>query len=514
MAALFESLAVTGSRLATGVANASGKAWFYEHGSTTTLATVYEDADEEATSANPVTLDAAGKATVYLAGMVDVRLEDSTGAAIGGTLALTDRAERVEVRNAGFTGLLPSGSQGAGGATDLDAILTSLFVSLGGLDGKYKEFTGATGRGLQSVIRGIQVSVKDYGAVGNGVADDTVAIQAAINEVARLGGGVVYFDPGTYVISAPLTVTNTNGVSIRGCGGLVSIIKNTNAGTNALTLDTCSTFFVEDIGISHATGSTGAGISLSACDTFRLLSPRITGHQIGIDIGGLSNLTFISGQVISTTTDAASRAIRFNTSGAGASGHYVSGGSLFGSASGKAIEFNGTVNDLTIVGVYFNSNNPSGIYYNIGCTGSRFTVAGCPSLGALATPIDTSALSNDPQLRQWGNRVDGYTQNVASGATATVDRSKGPEMRIRATSTGVAIVIPAPSPVPTSGMRDVYITLRIFNNAGGAMTAYTMNAVYHLTAVPSTVDLETTTYRLLWDPDRAIWSEQSRAVTT
>ena len=56
-------------------------------------------------------------------------------------------------------------------------------------------------------------NVMDYGAKGDGATDDTVAINAAISAGNRCGQGcdsstitpaLVYFPPGTYMISAPL----------------------------------------------------------------------------------------------------------------------------------------------------------------------------------------------------------------------------------------------------------------------------------------------------------------------
>jgi hypothetical protein len=46
-------------------------------------------------------------------------------------------------------------------------------------------------------------SVKDYGAAGDGVSDDTGAIQATINAAAA-DHGIVWFDPGTYLIRSAL----------------------------------------------------------------------------------------------------------------------------------------------------------------------------------------------------------------------------------------------------------------------------------------------------------------------
>lgn len=48
-------------------------------------------------------------------------------------------------------------------------------------------------------------NVMAYGAKGDGVTDDTAAIQAAINACGVAGRGLVYFPPGSYIISSTLT---------------------------------------------------------------------------------------------------------------------------------------------------------------------------------------------------------------------------------------------------------------------------------------------------------------------
>ena len=52
-------------------------------------------------------------------------------------------------------------------------------------------------------------NVKGYGAAGNNVTDDTAAIQSALNYLNANGGGTLYFPPGEYLVSAPLTFVNT-----------------------------------------------------------------------------------------------------------------------------------------------------------------------------------------------------------------------------------------------------------------------------------------------------------------
>ena len=80
-------------------------------------------------------------------------------------------------------------------------------------------------------------NVRHFGAKGDESADDTGAINAAIRAAAAAGGDVVYFPPGTYLVSPevedgggicfPLRSTN---VKIQGAGRSSTTIKMTNFG--------------------------------------------------------------------------------------------------------------------------------------------------------------------------------------------------------------------------------------------------------------------------------------------
>lgn len=52
-----------------------------------------------------------------------------------------------------------------------------------------------------TALADMAINVRAFGAIGDGVKDDTLAIQSAINHANSLGGGVVYFPPGTYIVS-------------------------------------------------------------------------------------------------------------------------------------------------------------------------------------------------------------------------------------------------------------------------------------------------------------------------
>jgi hypothetical protein len=97
-------------------------------------------------------------------------------------------------------------------------------ATLGG--GFTQSGTGAIQRTVENKLKDT-VSVKDFGAVGDGVADDTAAIQAAIVR-AEVNGDIVYFPPGTYLISSRLDTVDSKYVTLAGSGFASQIKKNFN----------------------------------------------------------------------------------------------------------------------------------------------------------------------------------------------------------------------------------------------------------------------------------------------
>lgn len=81
--------------------------------------------------------------------------------------------------------------------------------------------TGGVARTLHAWMQDQAFNVKDFGAEGDGSTDDTTAIQAAIDAAETAGGGIVYFPPGTYKLTAALDLKAK--VILRGVGRLSRI---------------------------------------------------------------------------------------------------------------------------------------------------------------------------------------------------------------------------------------------------------------------------------------------------
>jgi hypothetical protein len=93
--------------------------------------------------------------------------------------------------------------------------------------GKKLEVTGTARLSLED--RGGEVyNVRAYGAVGDGITNDRAAIQSAIAAAEAGGFGIVYFPPGTYMVSAsgpkPDLLAFTQPVQFLGAGPFLSVI--------------------------------------------------------------------------------------------------------------------------------------------------------------------------------------------------------------------------------------------------------------------------------------------------
>jgi hypothetical protein len=144
------------------------------------------------------------------------------------------------------------------------------------------------------------VNVRALGATGNGTTDDTTAVQAAITAVASTGG-LVYFPPGTYKLTAALTISGTF-VTLAG-QGRSSILSIAHTG-NAMNVSG-QEFTLRDIGITVTTGSTRVGSVI--------INPtNILGHVENVVIqGGAANNGGFAGHVTASGSAWTYEHIRF-----------------------------------------------------------------------------------------------------------------------------------------------------------------------------------------------------------
>jgi hypothetical protein len=123
---------------------------------------------------------------------------------------------------------------------------------------------GATARTLQTKLAE-WVSVTDFGADPTGVANSTTAVTNAYNRVVAMGGGVLYFPPGTFSLTAFPTIAQ-NGVTIQCAGASI------NGGTRLAQTSTSGDFLTV----------TGAHVWIKDC-YFAPTAVVTSGFQIKFD---------------------------------------------------------------------------------------------------------------------------------------------------------------------------------------------------------------------------------------
>lgn len=232
---------------------AGGKLYSYAAGTLTPIAT-YTNQAASVANANPVILDSAGRASVWLDSSRAYRLvlkssDDTTIRDVDNILTVIDGASAVVtvarekiVATDGQTVFELSGTY-TQGINSLWVIANGLVVpssdytetdsntvtfSTGWPAGTEVEFisgrmtsTGVLAGSVSYTAPGgvarsqkdkndERLSVKDFGAVGDGVADDTAAIQAAIDS----GRGPIYVPAGIYCVSSEIILKD--GASLIG----------------------------------------------------------------------------------------------------------------------------------------------------------------------------------------------------------------------------------------------------------------------------------------------------------
>jgi parallel beta-helix repeat protein len=138
-------------------------------------------------------------------------------------------------------------------------------------------------------------NVKAWGAKGDGITDDAIAIQNTV--LAATSGGTVYFPPGTYKISAPLTILGKTNIALIGPGNRAAKIQKTgtpggNAGdiiqigsaSSPSTDITISGLSLEGNSTTDTVTDSGISIALNGSNGARttIRDNYITGTNVGV----------------------------------------------------------------------------------------------------------------------------------------------------------------------------------------------------------------------------------------
>lgn len=315
MASLVSWLKFAGARTSTGATVATGTATFYVPGSSVTKVDIFSDSYGSVPLANPVTLDAAGRAEVWVSDPCDIVIKDSGGVNVSlvsseafGGHSIT--AAQTEVVSDYFTG-----QHGVDYDVALPVPLSTVIDRIGasiGIDGQYKESstTGMVARDVHDVLSGLCVTPYDFGANGGGSADDTLPVQRAIDRAAALGVPC-YLGSGIYRITSGLTITAES--HIVGAGKGKSVIRSTSDAYSMITVSTAAgrragerfNWTLRDFSIEAPYGTDANNYGITAnIDTVPLAGGGATIENVdvaagfGIDVWGASNVRIVNCNVV------------------------------------------------------------------------------------------------------------------------------------------------------------------------------------------------------------------------
>jgi parallel beta-helix repeat protein len=124
------------------------------------------------------------------------------------------------------------------------------------------------------------LNVRDYGAVGDGATNDATKLQAAIDAASAAGGGMVFFPPGTYLVTVVVNIASN--VRLVGCGK-ASIVKCTTASVDALKARLVNNVQISDLNVENSAGA-GDCVRIIECDDVLIDNVHTSGGSFGIRV--------------------------------------------------------------------------------------------------------------------------------------------------------------------------------------------------------------------------------------
>lgn len=279
--------------LAAGITGAaSGTAEIYARG-TTTPVNAYSDAEATAVIGKILPLDANGGTEAYATEPVFVRVRSYLGAVVR-EFTLQQGDNDVDVASSSFTGLLPTGSQGAGGLVDLKTVLDRWYASAQSLDFKVRRAGVTVPQTLQDAFAAVTASnlpffnVVNYGASGDGVTTNDAAFLACHNAAVSAGGGIILVPGGNFLLASAFAITSPK-VSMMGFGARASVITSGLAAGVAITVNagtaTACGSFIRDIQIAAFTsGANTTPLQVVSTPGLLLQNLTVSAFALAVDI--------------------------------------------------------------------------------------------------------------------------------------------------------------------------------------------------------------------------------------
>lgn len=410
--------------LASGFADCpSGTVEFYARG-TTDRATVYGDYDATVPITG-FTLDSAGRKVAYATSLIDVRVRKADQT-IAAEFSWAGRDSVIEVASPSFTGTLPTGSQGAGGITDLARAFSGMATSFGARDFKVRRTGAAADQYLKDALASLLASnspffvVTTYGAVGDGVADDSGAIVAATAAAAAAGGGIVFFPAGTYLIGTPMSITS-NKVRWLGAGMNVVTLTAIMTPSIMITLNDSATSYAGFRASQMAFGGDATTWSLNAAPGATFEECRFAGvGAVSAAVSVLTRCRFVGCEFATNYITSAS----VSSGGAGTAFdncRFVSVGTSAGNYAG--ILNSGTDVRVKDCDFDFSSLTSATSARGFSTAAGGCDVSGCKMLTDAAPTAHLIYLSADVAVSESGNKISGVSAGGLFGQAAATYES-------------------------------------------------------------------------------------------
>ena len=181
-----------------------GQIYTYE-ANTTTPKVTYKDPYGLTPNTNPIILDAAGEADIYLDGTYRIRITDRNDVLVNDVAKIGSWfSDNLQDTLDNISGAMDDAIKPVLQSLD-DAINTAAAAGAGANGWTDLLIALTSGRNLRDKLTEI-ASAKDYGAIGDGVKDDTASIQRYANFLMSNGGGVLKLTKGNYRITSTITI--------------------------------------------------------------------------------------------------------------------------------------------------------------------------------------------------------------------------------------------------------------------------------------------------------------------